>query len=268
MKKSFFILLIIGFSQHLYCQEDTQKQDTTLKNKLETYNPFAHQYVAAPTGFPMKKGETFYGTYGLFMHRFQHGYSDRFTMSLGFGFPGAMLMANYSIPINNYSVISIHDAFIAIYYGVRYGNWTFVQYTLGNHFNNISLGTGLLIGSDLGSTLISPTFNLSCQIKMTKSVYLVHETYYFNLYDERHYMQITDNDNRIVKIQRSTNIAGLTALNFIFGKKAYNSIKIGAAYNYAIHGLIPDGYEYSDTYQQQKETGAWALIFYSKKFRK
>jgi len=267
MKKIFFIILIITFSQYLYCQEYAQKKDSTVSRNLKTYNPFGYQYVAAPTGFAMKKGETYYGTYGLFMHRFQHGYSDQFTMSFGFGFPGVMLMANYSIPINKYSVFSIHDAIIAIYYGSRYGNWTYAQYTFGNQFNSISLGTGFLIGSYLGNSPISPTVNLSGQIRLTKSIYLMHETYYFNIYDERHYMQVADNSIGMVKKQRSTNFAGLTCLNFIFEKKTYNSLKIGAAYNYAIQGNIPVGYEYSDTYQQKEEIGGWALLIYSRKFR-
>ncbi len=149
-------------------------------------------YLVSPSGYTLKKGQSFYQNIYLFFNSYTYGFSDNFSLSgglelltplVGEGFPGFFISPKYSIPFKNgkgaFSVgatslfIFVDDPTVV---GVAQGAVTF-----GGRNDNFTIGTGLGFTSEDGFSDFGGTIpiNLSGMTRIGKSLSFVSDNFLF-----------------------------------------------------------------------------------------
>ncbi len=286
MKKIIFILFILStFNIH------AQNSDTVSVN-------YSHRYLFAPSAFAMEKGTKSYTNIDLFVQDFQFGITDRFSLGAGTSFVlnPVYIMPTYTYQINDKSALAVGDLFLCTTYdNFNYGNLFYGMYTYGSIDNNFTIGAGLwtsLLGDDETETIdpgmqpsfveysvsintISPAFNFSAQLKLSRNTYFITENYWFKFNMDAIADLMDDSDANIILrsehyAMEETVLAGIFGLRFINKKNPLKSWQISSIYVLAHHGNIPNEYKQPDWETDHSENGysffPIPFISFSKKF--
>jgi hypothetical protein len=290
MKRLIFILFLLST-----LATGAQNSDSISLNS-------SHRYIFAPSAFSMDKGTKNYTNYNLFAQDFKLGLSDRFSLSIGTSviLNPVYVIPTYSFKINDKSALACGDLFIfTTYDSFNYGNLFYGLYTYGSIDNNFTIGAGLwtakegkneteIIDPDIDPSFIeynkeiktiSPAFNFSAQIKLSKNTYFITENYWFKLnvdatadlkesnpYNPSYDITLRSEHYAI----EETIFAGILGLRLINKKNSLKSWQISSIYVLAYQGKTPEEYKQPgwETYRKENEYIFFPipLISYTKKF--
>lgn len=158
--------------------------------KPDIYN--STSYLLSPSGYTLKKGQSYYQNVYLFFNSYTHGFSDNFSLSGGLelltplfneDLPGIFISPKYSIPFKNEkgafsvgatSLFVFIDDPLAV--GVVQGAVTF-----GGRNDNFTIGTGFGFTSENGFSDLGGTIpiNFSGMKRIGKSLSLVTDNFLF-----------------------------------------------------------------------------------------
>ncbi|TNE54638.1 MAG: hypothetical protein EP344_14095 [Bacteroidetes bacterium] len=152
-------------------------------------NPYLNRYLVGPSSYSMPKGTWSYDNGMAFFNQFGYGFTDRFSMSVGFlpfiildgPFP-VWVAPKFSIPLKrnvlNMSLGAFWGRSFSMYedervsFGAAYG-----QFTLGSPDVNLSAGFGL--GSADNNWGEAPIISLSGIARISARFALLTENYFF-----------------------------------------------------------------------------------------
>jgi preprotein translocase subunit YajC len=150
-------------------------------------------YFVNPSGYTLKKGQSFYQNVYGFFNSYTHGFSDQFQLSIGaefvsfidngIGMPGLFFSPRYSIPMDNNkgswtvggtSLLLLGDDQLVV--GVVQGGVTF-----GSRGSNFTISTGFGFTSEDGFSNLGSTIpaNVSGVHRLSKSLSLFTDNLLF-----------------------------------------------------------------------------------------
>jgi len=259
MKKLIFILFILSAFKL-----SAQNSDSISVN-------YSHRYLFAPSAFGMDKGTKSYTNIDLFVQDFQFGITDKFSIITGTSFVlnPVYIIPTYTYQINEKSAIAVGDLFLCTTYdNFTYGNLFYALYTRGSKDYNFTFGGGLwtsMQGKDETETIeldrdpsfveyrikintVSPAFNFSAQLKLSRNTYFITENYWFKFSMDA-IADLRDPTTNYIILRsehyamEETILAGILGLRFINKKNPNKSWQISSVYVFANHGEIPDTYK-------------------------
>ena len=164
-------------------------------------NPNPTRNLYGPTGYGLRKGEGYYQNILIFANQVSYGFTDQFTIGVGFeiisilagansfgdgpSIPGFTITPKYSIPIQKdkwnvgLGVLALHvpgeeELFSAgIIYGVS---------TWGSRDNNITLGLGFGVAD--GDLTAKPTITVSANKRVGRRFGIVTENWFIPFEDQ------------------------------------------------------------------------------------
>ncbi len=146
-------------------------------------------YLVSPSGYTLKKGQSYYENIGIFFNSYSVGITDRFSLTAGTEIlslilgriPVIYIAPRYSIPITedklNLSIgttffTSVQDGFEGV--GILQGALTF-----GDRNNNFTIGSGFGYSTNgLTTEGIIPIFG-SCMFRLSERISLVSDNLFF-----------------------------------------------------------------------------------------
>lgn len=236
---------------------------------------YSGRYLFAPSAFRIDKGYKSYTNIDLFIQDFQFGITNNLSVSAGTSIilNPVYIIPNYSFRINDKSAFAIGDLFLLTTYDhVEFGNLFYALYSRGNCDNNFTIGAGLWyskIGEDQTETInpdidpsfvvyekeiktISPAFNFSAQLKLSKHTYFITENYWFKMNMDANadlkgpnpvdgsYEITLQSDHYAIE---ETVLAGIFGLRLLNKKNHQKSWQISSIYILAHNGEIPEEYK-------------------------
>jgi len=144
-------------------------------------------YFVNPSGYTLKRGQSFYQNVGFFFNSYTYGFTDNFSLTGGVelisplfiqNFPGVFISPRYSIPfadgngafsIGGTSLIYLSEGPFVV--GVVQGS-----VTLGSRSDNFTFGTGIGFATDGGFSSTIP-LNFSGMTRISKSLSLVTDNF-------------------------------------------------------------------------------------------
>lgn len=147
-------------------------------------------YLANPSGYTLKKGQSYYENIGVFFNTYAYGITDRFTIAgggeiislLGSRIPILYISPRYSIPFGTESGSISVGSTIFTSPADNFEGFGVVQgaFTLGSRNNNFTVGTGFGFSlSDGVDELVLP-FYMSFMTRISKKVSLVSDNFIFS----------------------------------------------------------------------------------------
>lgn len=226
-----------------------------------------------PTAYPLKQGDFYYNTNFLFLHDFQFGVTDRFTLRVGANilFWPFYILPTYSFPINDNSAISVGDFLIVFVDGFT-GNIPYVTYSYGTKHQHFTAGFGLWTSniSSVEPLSTSAAFSLAGSIQLAPRVYFVTENYAFSYKSDSE--AIYENHNqRVEEFARKNFVAfGLSGIRFVGKRNNRRCFQIGLLYINQNNGKTPSKYNtsgwHTDGDTNDSEFAVLPLISFSVRF--
>jgi hypothetical protein len=155
-------------------------------------NIHAPRGFLTPTGFGLRKGEGYYGNIYLFFNQVAYGFTDHFSVEAGteiislfaIGDGVSPFQVFYAMPKLSFAagkdlnlgvgmyVVRLGDDFAgnSNFFGIPFG-----MATIGNRDNNLTLGVGTFLSSDISERVVP--IALSGQFRLSKGVALITENY-------------------------------------------------------------------------------------------
>ena len=161
-------------------------------------NPHAPRYIVASSAYNLRKGEGAYENSELFLNQVSYGFTDQFSLGLGFApifFDGGpfpiWVNPKFSFPIKKEKAYVALGGLIGYEFDgyndeVNYNNAfnaAYGQFTYGSRDANISVGIGLNYSH--GHWAESPIISLAGTVRLAPWASLVGESYFFEDYDDR-----------------------------------------------------------------------------------
>jgi len=157
------------------------------ENEIDYYN--STRNLVSPTGFLLKKGQSYYENIGVFFNSYAVGITDNFNVAVGgelasllFGeqFPILYVSPKFGLNFSDQGAWSIGTTVFTSpsndFSGFGFVNTSF---TFGNRNNNISLGTGLGFDFDGGVSesivpiMIGGNFRLSQKLSLVSDNFII-----------------------------------------------------------------------------------------------
>lgn len=174
----------------------TETQEIDSKGYPIDYHNSTH-YLVNPSGFTLKKGQSYYENIGVFFNTYAHGVTDRFTIAVGGEIasplffqelPIMYISPRFSIPIGkNANSLSVGGTLFTIPYdggeafGILQG-----AFTLGSRNDNFTIGSGIGFSFSQGFTDSVLPFYFSFMTRISKKISIVSDNFMiaYNNFDD------------------------------------------------------------------------------------
>jgi hypothetical protein len=216
------------------------------------------RYFFAPSSYNLEPGELYYNSLYFFLHDFQYGISDQFSMGMGttiIGFP-FYLTPKLTFPIDETSAVAVGDLMmIGTWNSNFFGNLLYATYSRGGAYNNFTIGGGHLFvnDSELTGNSNAFVFNFSSVLQVSDHIYFLTENYVSRMNTKQsawysNYNQFTYEYTYYEEEfnQKMFFIYGMAGFRFINRTKDVVSWQFGLTYLFSSYGDIP--YKYSGPY--------------------
>lgn len=234
---------------------EPDQQPSTTSRLAPDPDQHRSRYFFAPSSYNLDPGELYYNTLYFFLHDFQYGVSEQFSIGMGtsiIGFP-YYLTPKLTFPLDDKSAIAVGDLMMIGTWGSNFfGNLLYTTYSRGGAYNNFTIGGGHLYvnDSELTGSSNAFVFNFSSLFQVSDHIYFLTENYvsqvktkqnayYYNYnpitYESIYYDEDFD--------QKMFFIYGMAGFRFINRVKDVVSWQFGLTYLFTSYGDVP--YKYS-----------------------
>jgi hypothetical protein len=216
------------------------------------------RYFFAPSSYSLDPGELYYNTLYFFVHDFQYGISEQFSLGMGTtiaGFP-FYLTPKLTFPIDETSAVAVGDLMMIGTWGSNFfGNLLYTTYSRGGAHNNFTIGGGHLYvnDSEMTGSSNSLVFNFSSLFQVSDHIYFLTENYISQIKTKQdawydNYNQFTGEYIYYNETfdQKMFFIYGMAGFRFINRVKDVVSWQFGLTYLFSSFGDIP--YKYYGSY--------------------
>jgi len=240
------------------------------------------RYFFSPSSYNLGKGDLYYNSLYFFVHDVQYGISDKFSIGMGttiMGFP-FYLTPKVTIPVNEKSAFAVGDMLIIGTWGTKFsGNLLYTTYTMGNSYNNFTIGGGYLhLGvGEITNKTNSLVLNFAALLQVSGHIYFITENYssivktkqtafysYSNPnppYDYKYYDETFE--------QNMFFFYGMAGFRFINRNKDVRSWQFGLSYIFRSYGEVPLMYKTNYWHTNASNDSrfiAFPVIGYARKF--
>lgn len=233
---------------------ESQKQSDVAPALIPNPDQHRSRYFFAPSSYSLEPGELYYNTLYFFVHDFQYGVSEQFSIGMGtsiIGFP-YYLTPKLTFPIDETSAIAVGDLMMIGTWGSNFfGNLLYTTYSRGGAYNNFTVGGGHLYvnNSELTGDSNAFVFNFSSLFQVSDHIYFLTENYVSQLKTKQnaYYSSYNELSGQYVYYdetfdQKMFFIYGMAGFRFINRVKDVVSWQFGLTYLFSSYGDIPYKY--------------------------